>query len=202
MNRFQKEKIENAVAYFAQEFKDIRGYYPRQTWIYKLLALLDSFTCKKSGIPCLGLEYEAMERGPVPIAMYQNREYLTNHSDKFRFVPAENGGYVVEALEEPDLDVFSERELDEIDAIVQKCVSSGFFLEDLIHYAHKEIRPWQKAWSQAQKLGKRKMPMRYSDTFENPHLLSADEEELSPEELHFRDYLKLTTLAEVVPDFP
>ena len=62
----QRQKVENAVAYFAQEYRRAYKRWPAQMWIYKLLALLDFRILKATGRPCLGLDYFAMENGPVP----------------------------------------------------------------------------------------------------------------------------------------
>lgn len=160
---YRDQKILSAVVYFADEFKKRRGYYPRQTWIYKFLALLDFGVLLKTGIPCLGLNYVAMERGPVPWELYDSWDCLK--SDTFEFVRTHDGGWRVEIRGGADLDVFSDDELDEMDSILNAYAAEGVDLNGLIEEAHRKIRSWRVAWEQARQLGKRKMFMEFADEF-------------------------------------
>lgn len=63
-------KIQNAIAFLAEKFKEKAGRPISQTFLYKLLAYVDFTSLKKYGIPTLGLKYVAMDRGPVPIEIY------------------------------------------------------------------------------------------------------------------------------------
>lgn len=162
---FREEKIKNAVACFALGFLKRQGYPPRQTWIYKFLALLDFRMLRKTGSPSLGLEYDAMKFGPVPARLYDQRFGLK--TDKFRFVATGDGGSRVEPCGEPDLDFFSDDELHEIDNILSVYAAEEANLERLINDAHKEIRAWNRAWEVALKVGRGRMPMEYEDEFEN-----------------------------------
>lgn len=69
----QEQKIEHAIAFFAGKFRSARGFWPAQMWIYKLLALLDFRMLMATGRPCLGMQYLAVENGPVPQELYDNR---------------------------------------------------------------------------------------------------------------------------------
>ena len=182
---FREQKIKNAIAYFASEVYARRCYYPRQTWIYKFLALLDYRMLRKTGIPCLGLEYYAMQYGPVPVRLYDQRFDLK--TDKFQFIRTDDGGSRVEPCGTPDLDFFSDDELDVMDAILS--VYAGTDLETLINDAHKEIRAWNKAWEIAQKVGRGRMPMEYADEF-----IDLAGEDLTPEEEHFLCYLDMLAI--------
>ncbi|GAB6280223.1 MAG: hypothetical protein STSR0007_02820 [Thermovirga sp.] len=187
---YREQKIENAITYFASEFHDRKGYYPRQTWIYKFLALLDFRTLKKTGIPCLGLEYDAMKYGPVPSRLYDERPGL--EADKFRFVTTNDRGCRVEAKEDPDLDFFSDDELDVMDEILTAYTQEDSDLDTLVNDAHKEIRAWKKAWDLAVKDGRGRMPMEYADEFGN--LSKKKEKDLTPEEERFLYYKDVTAI--------
>ena len=188
---YREQKIDNAIAYFASEFRARKGYYPRQTWIYKFLALLDFRTLKKTGIPCLGLEYDAMKCGPVPSRLYYYyRPGL--ETDKFRFVTTNDKGCRVEAKKDPDLDFFSDNELDVMDEILIAYTQEDSDLDTLINDAHKEIVAWNKAWSLAVKEGRGRMPMEFADEFGN--LSKKKGEDLIPEEERFLYYQDITAL--------
>ncbi len=181
---YQEQKIRNAVAYFASGFRQRRGFFPHQTWIYKFLALLDFGLLLKRGTPCLELTYVAMKRGPVPLELYDARTCLKN--DLFKFVETPNGGRRVEVLGTPDLDVFSDEELDEMDSILDTYAVDGIGLDSLIDVAHEKIRSWRVAWEQAQQLGRGRMFMEFADEFGGA--LEKPEEELTPAESRFLCY--------------
>src|SRR6056297_154822 len=190
---YREQKIKNAIAYFASEFHNRRNYYPRQTWIYKFIALLDFRVLKKTGMPCLGLEYNAMQFGPVPRRLYDARDGL--ETDKFCFVATADGGSRVESKGVPEIDYFSDDELDVMDEILDVYAQGGVDLETLIRDAHKEIKAWNKAWSLAQQVDKGKMPMDYADEFEG--LKNKSPEDLTLEEerfLHHQDMTELENL--------
>jgi len=67
---YQKEKIENAICFFAHEHMKKTRQSLYQTFLYKYLAFLDFEILKETGRPCLGLSYMAMEHGPVPMEIY------------------------------------------------------------------------------------------------------------------------------------
>jgi hypothetical protein len=188
---FQKEKIGNAMAYFAKAYYERVGYYPRQTWIYKFLALLDFRFLKKAGVPSLGLEYDAMEKGAVPAYLYDNR--FSIKSRYFEFIPTQTGSFEVRNLVEPNLDYFSDDELDIMDDILDTYATSD--LETVIDDAHKEIRAWQIAWEKAQQIGRKRVSMEFSDEFDED-IFKKDEMELSPQEARFLCYLDMQNLEE------
>ena len=59
----QAQKLENGVAFFAKRFYENRGFWPSEEWITNLLCLLDFRMLKKTGRPCIGLQYEATKDG-------------------------------------------------------------------------------------------------------------------------------------------
>ena len=188
---YQREKIENAIAYFASEYHKRKGYNPTQTWAYKFLALLDFRILKKTGTPCLGLDYSAMEMGPVPIQLYEEikkKQTFVKGKVSFRFQPDPDKVYVASTAES-DLDFFSDLELDEMDAILEEFTRIN--LDSVIEKAHEEILSWQVAWKKANDEGKKIMPMDYADEFYS--IAEKPESELSPEEERFLCYRGMLT---------
>lgn len=184
----QKKKIDNAVAFFAGEYKRVYDSWPAQMWIYKLLALLDFRMLEETGRPCLGLDYTAMENGPVPPYLYDNREN-GNMSDVFRFMPgATHSWYYIEALKQPDLTYFSDRAADMMKDLSDEFISSRRSLNELTGAAY-ELTAWGRAREVAQKYGSGDITMEYGDAFpENPAL--KDIGDLSWQEEIFLTYEK------------
>lgn len=195
MIAFKEQKIENAIVYFSSEFKKRKGYFPRQTWIYKFLALLDFRMLKKFGMPCLGLPYDAMQFGPVPTSIYNKREG-GSREDKYYFIKVNQcqNGYRVETYVEPDLDFFSDNEMDVMDEIVEQYISPNANLDAIIEGAHKEILSWKHAWDLAQRENRNKMSMEYSDEF--PGIAKKTAEQLTPEEERFLWYKSVSAMEE------
>ena len=106
---YQKEKIENAICFFAEEHKKRTRGPLYQTFLYKYLAFLDFDSLKQTGRPVLGLTYKAMERGPVPIEIYDRRKHFKTDLFEFR-EEAENRHYVI-CKNKPNLDFFSQNEI-------------------------------------------------------------------------------------------
>ena len=163
----QQLKIANAIAFFATKFKQNYGFWPAQMWIYKLLALLDYRILMATGRPCLGLEYYAMDNGPVPMSLYDNRQNSTA-SDIYLFESLGGRRYNISALKEPDLDCFSDRAVEEMENLSQEFIFSGKGLNYLINATH-QLKAWQAARNDAQKCCRGRMLMEYADAFEiNP----------------------------------
>lgn len=183
---YREKKTENAIAYFASEYYKRKGYASTQMWIYKFLALLDSRILRKTGTPCLGLDYSAMEMGPVPMQLYEEiKEKQAFVKGKVCFQSYADRVYVTNT-EEPDLDFFSDIELSEMDALLEEVVQPAINIGDVIEKAHEEIRSWKVAWRKAKGEGKNIMLMDYADEFDA--ITEKSENELSPEEERFLCY--------------
>ncbi|GHT00386.1 hypothetical protein AGMMS50276_26040 [Synergistales bacterium] len=188
---YQKQKIENAIAYLASEHKAKRGYYPYQMWIYKALALLDFDILRKKGTPCLGLDYEAMEMGPVPTEFYfAVKNGNPPEGEKYRFVLLPNAKAQVENTSEPELDYFSDSEVEAMDDILDKFAVGEGDINALINQTHKSILAWKTAWELAKKYNRGRMEMNYADEFDG--LLGKDEKDLAPQEERFICYMDMT----------
>lgn len=146
------------------------GYWPAQMWIYKLLTLLDFRILAKTGRPCLGLDYYAMQNGPVLSYLYYSRENGCM-SSAYCFVPAFGyDRYDIKALKEPDLSYFSDRAVEEMRRLSDEFISSRCSLNELIAATH-QLPAWRKAWDDAQKCGRGRMIMEYRHSFpEDPEL--------------------------------
>lgn len=107
----------------------------------KLIYLIDKFHLRKYGKTITGDQYFAMSRGPVAsntknICNYILREDMdcgkNNYYDKF--VRKGRERYSLQSAEKPDLDFFSEAEIETIDTIYERFKKfTGFKLVDISH---------------------------------------------------------------------
>ncbi|MGV8081093.1 MAG: Panacea domain-containing protein [Syntrophales bacterium] len=145
---YQKEKIENAICYFAVEHRRMTRHPLYQTFLYKYLALLDFGYFRKYGTPVLGLTYIAMPMGPVPKELYEKRDD-PNLSTCFSFQKDENNNIKVRPRAVPDLSFFSRRELAEMDRLVE-IYGKGYISSGLVSDAsHEEILAWRRTWAES-----------------------------------------------------
>ena len=72
---YRKERIENAMFFFAQKHHQKTKNYLSQTFLYKYLAFFEFRYLKATGDMPLELTYKAMERGPVPMEIYNNNTH-------------------------------------------------------------------------------------------------------------------------------
>lgn len=142
MTVYRKERIENAVCFFAGEHYKKTNRYPSQTAIYKYLAFFEFRYLKKYGDMPLNLEYRAMEHGPVPIEIYDKRE--EKQSNLFTFDKIGNF-YIVKAMGKFNPDYFAEAELEEMRNLIEIFAYSGVDASVMSAASHQEIRAWVKA---------------------------------------------------------
>jgi len=145
---YQKEKLENAICFFASEHQKVTHRPLPQTFLYKYLAFLDFRILEETGIPTLGLEYMAMERGPVPIQLYRDRDKIKSNCFEFKNL----GGnlYVVVAKGKPDLDFFSDHEIKEMGRLIEIYADRFVKASDISEASHEDIMAWKKAWKKKQ----------------------------------------------------
>jgi hypothetical protein len=141
---YQKEKTENAICFFAKEHQKKARKPLHQTFLYKYLAFSDFTSLKETGEPALGLSYRAMERGPVPIDLYEKRE--TYSSPLAKFVKEDRGGIMVIAKKEPDLDYFSPYEIELMSRLIEIYASSYIPTRLVSDASHQEIAAWKRTW--------------------------------------------------------
>jgi len=136
---YQKEKVENAVLFFAQQQQKCARKPLYQTYLFKYLAFLDFESLKLTGRPSLGLTYRALEKGPVPIALY-NREM---EFDSFDFINDEQGKYV-KAKKGPDMSYFSNFEIKLMDKLIEIFATRYVYSKHMSDASHEEISAWRK----------------------------------------------------------
>lgn len=188
MLAYQNERRENAICFFASEFERKTGRLPSQTIIYKLVAYFEFITLKKSGYLPLGYNYRAMERGPVPLQLYNDREEI--QSSLFKFIAHSKSNpeqRKVKALNRPDLDYFSYDETKTMNDLIEIFATSNMSAAIISEASHQSIIAWKKAWQR-----KPNSLIDPSDTFEEINIKTEDE--LEPAEEHFLTYSALEGL--------
>lgn len=185
MLAYKREKIENAICFFASEYiKSTKRNIP-QTILYKMLAFLDFNVLKNTSKPSLELEYKAMERGPVPIEIYDNRK-IPYETECFKFVQTGPQNFDIEAKKEPDLDYFSDYELKVMKEIILKYAYRKISRKELSKLicddSHNEIKAWEIAWNK-----KTNSKIEYDYVFDE-NIFSKPESELSNAEKTYLIY--------------
>lgn len=176
MKAYQKERIENAICFFAYEHFEKTGKYPSQTHIYKYLAFFDFQILEETGEAPLDLDYLAMERGPVPIQLYKKRREIK--SDCFCFQETGTNNFIVKAVKKPDLHYFSEYETEKMKNLIYIFATSYTTASIISDASHKKIKAWAKAWNR-----KKNSPIDKAETFDD--IYKKTEGELTQQEEHF-----------------
>jgi len=142
---YREEKIQNAVAFFADQFrKKARKPLP-QTGLYKLLAYLDFTSLKETGRPVLGLIYKAMDMGPVPMEIYGTKK----DTEKYKFQATMFGqreGLAVIPKGIPDLDYFSNYEFELMKRIIEIFARSWITTSIMSDSSHQQILAWKRSY--------------------------------------------------------
>jgi uncharacterized phage-associated protein len=180
MIAYQKEKIENAICFFATEHQKATRQALPQTFLYKYLAFFDFECLKGIGRPSLGLNYLAMERGPVPIEIYRQRDSFKTECIEFRRVDKDK--YSIIAKGRPELSFFSSYEIDVMKRLIQIFADSFVKSNEISEASHQEIKSWRKAWKR-----KKNSPMSFEEEFDEDVTLK-DPKKLSPAEEAFLIY--------------
>lgn len=180
MIAYQKEKIENAICFFALEHERATHQQLYQIFLYKYLAFFEFDCIKHIGRPPLGLKYLAMERGPVPSEIYNRRD--SYKTDCFEFREVEQDRYVIVPKGRPDLGYFSSYEISRMKRLIE-IFADRFVKSNLISEAsHEEIKSWRKAWNR-----KKNSPIRFEEEFDEDVILK-DPKNLNPAEEAFLIY--------------
>lgn len=141
---YQNEKRDNAICFFAKEHKTRTGAALPQTYLYKYLAFLDFMSVETTGIPAIGLEYRAMQRGPVPHEIYNQRTFLK--TPLYKFVDEGGSVFSIKATGEPNLDYFSPFEIDLMKALIARYATKFGRAKEISEDSHKHIKAWKKAY--------------------------------------------------------
>jgi hypothetical protein len=145
---YQREKLENAVCFFAREHMRHTRHHLYQTFLYKYLALFDFGYLRAYGTPALGLTYQAMPKGPVPKEIYDRRND-PNLSECFSLQDDHDGHKAVIAKQAPDMDYFSKREVDLMNRIVEIYAQTYVTAGIMSDASHQDILAWRRTWKQA-----------------------------------------------------
>lgn len=143
---YQKQKIENAICFFAKEYKYKTGHNLYSTYLYKFLAFLDFECIKEHGRPSLGLKYLAMERGPVPIDVYDKRHSIKSDCFEFKSQDKDNTRFFVIPKGEPDTDYFSDYEIHQMYRLIEIYADTFVKTKDISEASHESIMAWRRAY--------------------------------------------------------
>jgi uncharacterized phage-associated protein len=192
MPAYQKERLENAMLFFAQEHYKKTRKYLSQTALYKYLAFFEFRYLDKTGNMPLDLTYRAMERGPVPIEVYDKRDTSGAFSTVI-FEPFQtqggNAGYLVKPNGKFNPDYFAEAELDEMKTLIEMFAQGWVGAAVMSDATHQAIRAWKKTYA--------KTPNAIIDPIEefNRDITTVPEDSLSTAEERFLIHRKIVELA-------
>jgi len=175
---YQKEKLENAICFFAKEHTAKAKKPLYQTYLYKYLALFDFQHLKAQGIPALGLKYIAMARGPVPEEIYSQRDNIK--SDCFEFCNDQNGNkMVVPKKKRPDMDYFSPAEVKLMKTLIEIYAQNWIKASDMSDASHETILAWKRTWKEHPNT-----LIEYANEFDGEIMKKNDNDLTYPEEVY------------------
>ena len=187
---YEQERLIHAIDYIALIHKKAAKKWATQTYIYKYLALIDFTSLKETGRPVFDLAYEALKMGPVPVELFEKRELLVKtdpYKNLFHIVKEENGTINYKPVADPDLDYFSDYEINLIETTVERFAHPGIRISVLEEATHRQIRAWRVAWEN--RGGSGKVAMNPLETF--PGIARKNPETLTPEqEVAIAHYVK------------
>jgi uncharacterized phage-associated protein len=149
MLAYRKERIENAILFFAKEHYKKTKNDLSQTALYKYLAFFEFRYLKKYGEMPLELEYKAMEHGPVPIEIYANREkpgYFSLITFEPILLKGGGTGYIVKPNGIFNPDYFAETELEEMKNLIEFFAQRWVTASIMSDSSHREIKAWRIAY--------------------------------------------------------
>jgi hypothetical protein len=192
MLSYRKERIDNAILFFAQNHYKKTKKYLSQTILYKYLAFFEFRYLKQAGDMPLELTYKAMQRGPVPMEIYENRD-TPGYFPLVTFEPfqIQNGtGYLVKPKGTFNPDYFAEAELEEMNNLIEIFAQQWVGASAMSDASHQAIKAWKKTWARS--------PNAIIDPIEefDRDIMAAPEETLQTGELR---YLMHRKMAEITP---
>jgi uncharacterized phage-associated protein len=139
-----KEKRINAIRYFCRHTKNLT-----ETKLYKLLYFLDFFHFKQVGRPVTDLEYFAWDFGPVPTKLFFEIKEIKAPKEILMCIIEERDAETGEkkkssfkSLQAPDLDVFSEREIEILENVAY--IFRDARAKDMTEITHLKNEPWHR----------------------------------------------------------
>ena len=141
-------KVENAIGFLAKKYNENTSKSLSQTFLYKLLAFFDYTSLKETGIPSLRLKYNAWDRGPVPVEIYEefkrNKKYSSFEIENIKEKDYE--GKFISPKEEPDLDHFNQYEINLMRKLVHQYGKEFINAGEIPERSHESILSWKKAY--------------------------------------------------------
>jgi len=181
-NNIYRRKLLNAVLFFAGNTKRVN-----LSKLSKLLYFLDFMHFKQAGYPSIGLEYFTFERGPVPRDFWleiKDGNVPEDFKGKVALIPKTDDfapsyrEIEVRAIEEPDLSVFTPREIKILEELA--FVYKEARARDISEVTHLPRQPWDIT---IKKSGKNK-PIDYLLSIDEKSEVSLDDAQESLKE-HF-----------------
>jgi len=179
---YQKEKIENAILFFAKEHHKKTKKYLSQTFLYKYLAFLDFTSLKETGKPILELTYLAFDRGPVPKEIYDIRKNYNSSLVKFSDIGNSEIRIIPKLKAKPDLDYFSPYEINLMNKLIEIYGSRYVDTNMISDCSHKEILAWKRTYEK-----NKNGIIDYSLTFKED-IYKKDSELLTVQEEYYKTY--------------
>ena len=150
MISYRKERIDNALLFFTLNHYKKTKKYLSQTFLYKYLSFFEFRYLKAMGDMPLELTYKAMEFGPVPMEIYENRN-KPGYFSKVVFEPSimKDGKpqYLVKPNGKFDPDYFAEAELEEMNILIEIFAQGWINSNDVSDASHQAIKAWKKTYS-------------------------------------------------------
>lgn len=140
----------------------------------------------------LELTYKAMEHGPVPMEIYENRNnpgyFLKVVFEPFQMKDGKTG-YLVKPNGKFNSDYFAEAELDEMKNLIEIFAQRWIGAAEMSEASHQEIKSWKSAYS--------RQPNADIDPIEefDRDITAVPEEKLHTEELKYLMHRKMAELA-------
>jgi hypothetical protein len=152
MIAYRKERIENAMLYFAKAHQKKTRRYLSQTALYKYLAFFEFRMLDRIGEMPLDLHYKAMEHGPVPMEIYGEQDKSRVFSKvKFERETTKRGATVnlVKPVGTFEPDYFSENELAEMQNLIEIFAQQWVGAAVMSDASHQAIKAWKITYHNA-----------------------------------------------------
>jgi len=150
MLSYRKERIDNALLFFAKNHYKKTKKHLSQTFLYKYLAFFEFRYLKKVGEMPLELTYKAMDRGPVPMEIYDNRGN-PDYFSKVIFEPFQTktgkDGYLVKPNGTFNPDYFAVAEIEEMNNLIDMFAQQWVGAPEMSEASHQAIQAWKKTYS-------------------------------------------------------
>lgn len=148
LNSFEKRQLGSIIAFLAQEHLARTGKYMHQTHLYKYLAFLNKACLEKYGTPAVPLTFIAMDKGPVPLELYNDRKNLKNQFFSFQPDLESNNpeAFIVVAESKPDLTLFNDTEYETMRKLIQEYATDFSSTDEISEASHEKIKAWKVAY--------------------------------------------------------